>query len=195
MCVMDEIEDGPLFYSGIDPMSAASDLLNTVDLLADPADRLTTVDHLRAFLAGHDYPDNPVTADDLVAVRRLREQVRAVWQAGEPATAVDRLDALLVRHRPVLRVRARPDGVDVSYGDRAAPARALADEILAALAYELESHSLTRLGTCDGDPCRCAFVDRTRNRTRRYCCDICTSRAAAAAYRRRKRESRRQAGT
>jgi len=192
---MNENDDGPLFYSGDDPMSVASDLLNTIDLLADPADRLTTLEHLRTFLRGHGYPDHPVTRDDLTATRRLREQVRAVWQSDELLTAADRLNVLLARHRPALRLRARADGVDVAYGDRSTPTRGLAEEVLAALAHELERHALARLGTCHGDPCRCAFVDRSRNLTRRYCCDICTTRAAAAAYRRRKRETRRQAET
>lgn len=185
---MSDSDDGPLFFTGDDPMSVASDLLNTIDLLADPADRLTAVDHLQAFLAGHGYPTDPVTADDLAATRRLREQLRAVWQAGEVATAADRLNALLGRHRPALRVRVSGADVEVGYGDRAAPARGLIEEILGALAHEIGQHGVSRLGMCDGDPCRCAYVDRTRNRTRRYCCDICTSRAAAAAYRRRRRD-------
>src|SRR5215470_19817846 len=34
-------------------------------------------------------------------------------------------------------------------------------------------------------PWDCVYVDRSRARTRRYCCDQCNDRAAAAAYRRR----------
>jgi predicted RNA-binding Zn ribbon-like protein len=191
---MSEQGDGPLFFTGDDPMSVASDLLNTVDLLADPADRLTAVDHLRAFLRGHGYPGDPVTDADLAAIRKLREQLRAVWQSRDVRTAADRLNALLIRHRPALQLRVRDGEVALTYGDRSSPARGLAEEVLAAVASELAGHGMSRLGTCDGDPCRCTFVDRSRNLTRRYCCDICTSRAAAAAYRRRKRESRRQPG-
>jgi predicted RNA-binding Zn ribbon-like protein len=191
---MSEQDDGPLFFTGNDPMSVASDLLNTIDLLADPADRLTTVEHLRGFLRGHGYPADPVTRGDLAASRKLREQLRAIWQSGDVNTAAERLNALLARHRPALRLRIRANDVEVGYGDRSDPTRALTEEVLGSLAHELARHGMTRLGTCDGDPCRCAFVDRSRNLTRRYCCDICTSRAAAAAYRRRKRESRRQRG-
>ena len=43
-----------------------------------------------------------------------------------------------------------------------------------------------RFGRCAGEPCRCAFVDRSRNRSRRYCCELCADRVAQASYRRRK---------
>jgi predicted RNA-binding Zn ribbon-like protein len=191
---MTEPDGGPFFFTGDDPMSVASDLLNTIDLLADPADRLTTIEHLRAFLRGHDYPADPLTNDDLAAIRKLREQVRAVWQSADLGTAANRLNALLARHRPALRLRVLADEVQLGYGDRSAPAGGLTEEVLGALAHELARHGISRLGTCDGDPCRCTYVDRSRNLTRRYCCDICTSRAAAAAYRRRKRERRQQLG-
>ena len=45
-----------------------------------------------------------------------------------------------------------------------------------------------RFGRCAGAPCRCAFVDRSRNRTRRYCCSLCADRVAQAQYRARKKE-------
>src|SRR5690348_7942640 len=125
---MDEQGDGPLFFTGDDPMSVASDLLNTIDLLADPADRLTTVSHLREFLDGHGYPSEPLGGDDLAAVRKVREQLRAVWQSDDLDTAGDRLNALLARHRPALRLRPAHGNLEVGYGDRSDPARALMEE-------------------------------------------------------------------
>ena len=48
--------------------------------------------------------------------------------------------------------------------------------------------SAGRFGRCAGTPCRCAFVDRSRNRTRRYCCStLCADRVAQAHYRARKK--------
>jgi predicted RNA-binding Zn ribbon-like protein len=187
---MTDTDDGPLFYTGDHPVSVASDLLNTVDLLAAPADRLTTVEHLEQLLSAHAYPTEPLTADDLELVRRTREQVRAVWQSADLAQAADRLDTLLVRLRPHPRVTERDGRVVMTFGDRSRPARAMVDEILAGLGAELVAHGVARLGTCAGDPCRCVFLDRSRNRSRRYCCEICTNRAAAAAYRRRARTTR-----
>lgn len=193
--VMSKLTDGPIFFTGNDPLSLGSDLLNTVDFLATPADRLTTVAHLRAFLSGHEWPDRPVDEADLETARKFREQLRAVWQAEDTTAAADRLNRLLARHRPVAQLRADADVLHVTYGDRAAPATALVQEVLAALVTELAEHGVARLGSCAGDPCRCAFLDRSRNRNRRYCCDICTTRAAAAAYRRRQRAARRSGQT
>jgi predicted RNA-binding Zn ribbon-like protein len=188
---MGEQPEGPLFFTGDDPMSVAADLLNTIDLLATPADRLTELRHLRMFLDGHSYPARPVRAGDLETVSRLREQLRAVWQADDLALAADRLNVLLSRHRPVPRLRLGPEGPALEFGDRTTPVRTLLDDVLGALLQELAAHGTARLGTCVGDPCRCVFLDRSRNRARRYCCEICTNRAAAAAFRRRGREARR----
>jgi predicted RNA-binding Zn ribbon-like protein len=43
-----------------------------------------------------------------------------------------------------------------------------------------------RFGTCAGEPCRCAYVDRTRAGRQRFCCQLCNDRVAAAAYRSRR---------
>src|SRR3954451_18533313 len=145
---MADNDDGPLFYTGDDPVSVASDLLNTVDLLAAPSDRLTTTAHLEQLLDAHGYPTSPLADDDLELVRRVREQVRAVWQSPEPVQAAERLAALLARHRPHPRVASSGGGVVMTYGDRSRPARALVDEILAGLGAELVGHGVERLGTC-----------------------------------------------
>jgi predicted RNA-binding Zn ribbon-like protein len=63
---------------------------------------------------------------------------------------------------------------------------ALRARLLAALATHVIRHGAARLGTCQAAPCNCVYVDRSRARTRRYCCDQCNDRAAAAAYRSRK---------
>src|SRR5436190_177164 len=44
-----------------------------------------------------------------------------------------------------------------------------------------------RFGRCDASPCRCAYVDRSKNRTRRYCSGLCADRVAQAQYRARKK--------
>jgi predicted RNA-binding Zn ribbon-like protein len=188
---MGVLADGPIFFTGNDAMSVAVDLLNTVDLLATPADRLTTVEHLRAFLVGHERRADDIGPDAVELARRVREQLRAVWQAGDVATAVDRLNSLLARQRPHPRLECVEGAAVLASGDPRAPSRAAVEEVVAAVTAELVGHGTARLGTCAGDPCRCVFLDRSRNRSRRYCCEICTNREAAAAYRRRARAGRR----
>jgi predicted RNA-binding Zn ribbon-like protein len=66
------------------------------------------------------------------------------------------------------------------------PGGDLPARLLAAVAEHIGRSGVARLGVCASDPCRCAFVDRTRAGTRRYCCTVCNDRAAARAYRRRR---------
>ena len=44
-----------------------------------------------------------------------------------------------------------------------------------------------RFGICAGAPCCCVFVDRSKNRTRRFCCSLCADRVAQSLYRARRR--------
>jgi predicted RNA-binding Zn ribbon-like protein len=44
-----------------------------------------------------------------------------------------------------------------------------------------------RFGTCAGAPCCCVFVDRSKNRSRRFCSELCADRVAQALYRERRR--------
>ena len=83
-------------------------------------------------------------------------------------------------------VQLRPEGLG---RDRPRPAGDLPARLLVAVATHVAEHGVARLGICASDPCRCAYVDRTRGRTRRYCCTLCNDRAAARAYRRRKGET------
>jgi predicted RNA-binding Zn ribbon-like protein len=66
---------------------------------------------------------------------------------------------------------------------------ALTARLAGALATHIASHGLRRLGICSAAPCTCVFVDHTRPRTRKYCCDQCNDGAATAAYYQRKRAS------
>ena len=81
-----------------------------------------------------------------------------------------------------LRLRSWPDereGLD-----------AVAAYATAGLLEAMRDLGWSRFGRCAGSPCRCAFVDRSRNRSRRYCCSLCADRVAQADYRRRQRKIR-----
>ena len=65
-------------------------LLNSLDLLEDPSDRLTDLTWLGEVLAavGRDDIGGALTAGDLAGLRQLRESLRAVFQAGSPEGSV-----------------------------------------------------------------------------------------------------------
>src|SRR5262249_53330128 len=73
-------------------------LLNSLDLLDDPPDRLTRLSWLFEGPArvGRDDIGAALTAGDLAGLRQLRESLRAVFQAGSPAEAASLLNAMLV---------------------------------------------------------------------------------------------------
>ena len=164
-------------------------LLNSLDLLDDPPDRLTGLDWLREVLAAVGRADigGALTTEDLAGLRQLRESLRAVFQARSPAEAASLLNPMLV-HAPAIPQLVVSDGsLRLQVAPQARGLAALSARLPAALAEHIADRGLGRLGTCAALPCQCAFIDRTRAQTRRFCCTACNDRAAALLYRRRKR--------
>ena len=106
--------------------------------------------------------------EDVPAAKVLRERLREAFDATSEEDAVSTLNAVLVEHADPPRLERTSDGWRFRYG----PAEAAG-----------------RFGRCRAHPCRCVFVDRSRNRSRRYCCELCADRATQAAARRRRAKS------
>jgi predicted RNA-binding Zn ribbon-like protein len=165
-------------------------LVNSMDLLEDPPDRLVDLRWLTgAFTrAGHADLAGELTGRDLRRLRALRDSLRGVFEADDLRTAVARLNPLLEKAKAVHLLVVDPDdGVALQVGVGLRGVAALEARLPAALATYVVEHGTARLGVCGSDPCRCVFVDRTRGNTRRYCCTYCNDRYAARAHRRRKR--------
>jgi predicted RNA-binding Zn ribbon-like protein len=167
-------------------------LVNSHDLLEDPPDRLRDLGWLTQALThvGHPELASALTRSDLPRLRSLRGVLRAAFESPDLQAAAAALNPQLVKARAVflLDVPNRPRGARARFvpaPDRTGYA-ALAARLPAALAAHIAEHGVGRLGVCASDPCRCAFVDRTRAGTRRYCCTVCNDRYAARAYRRRR---------
>jgi predicted RNA-binding Zn ribbon-like protein len=157
-------------------------LLNSVDLLEDPPDRMADdLGWWRRALArnGLDELAAAQRDADLPMLQALRDTLRSVFEADDDDRARSVLNAALLQAGAVVQLRS--DGLGVTGG---LPAR-----LLFAVAGHVAEHGVSRLGICASDPCRCAYVDQTRARTRRYCCTLCNDRAAARAYRRRRGET------
>lgn len=168
-------------------LDLAVELVNTYWVLASPPDRLTEVGAYQRILrdAGEDALAGQLRPDDLAGLRVLRDEIKPVFAAGSAASAVSILDPLL--RDAAIPARLAADGGTVRWdwaaGRRGLPA--LRARLLTALAAHLIRYGTARIGSCQAAPCTCVYVDRSRARTRRYCCDQCNDRAAAAAYRRR----------
>jgi predicted RNA-binding Zn ribbon-like protein len=168
-------------------LDLAVELINTYWVLASPPEGLTDIGVYQRILAdaGEDVLADQLGPDDLSELLALRSQLEPVFAADTISTAVGILNPML-RHDVTAQLAP---GNGTARWDPAAGQEgmtALRTRLLAALAAHLVRHGTARLGTCQAAPCNCVYVDHSRARTRRYCCDQCNDRAAAAAYRRRK---------
>ena len=177
----------PLSEQRGDGIAIGVDLVNSWDELDTPPELLSER-WLRRWLAWHRMYDaaEHVSEADIPRARALRERLAHAFDAPGEEEAVAALNALvsevgtpprLERDNGHWRLRAWPSDESLD----AAVARAALG-----LLEGIRDLGWARFGRCAGEPCRCAFVDRSRNRSRRYCCELCADRVAQAAYRRRK---------
>ncbi|MBB5777700.1 CGNR zinc finger domain-containing protein [Nonomuraea jabiensis] len=127
-------------------------------------------------------------AEDLRAVRAVRERLRAVLSCDPPSRTralaqwADELPLRVVVEdsdgAPRQRLTA-PEGADL--------AERLAVRSVAELLDLAASGDWERLRLCAADPCQDAFVDHSRPGKRQFCSTRCANRAHAAASRARRR--------
>jgi predicted RNA-binding Zn ribbon-like protein len=174
---------------GLPGPELAVDLVNSYDRTLAQPEHLRTPADLDALVRSHGLVLDPASADDLVAVRAVRDELRAPFETSG-ARRAEALNELLASTplRPVLCAEGArtvlrlvvADSVPVAVQVRAAAALAVAE---AAARLGLE-----RLAVCADEPCRDVFFDRSPNRSRRHCSDRCSNRSNVAAYRRRRRK-------
>jgi predicted RNA-binding Zn ribbon-like protein len=171
----------------------AVDLVNTWDELEPDPEVIEDLRDVRTWLTHHGLQQaaERLQAADLERARGLRSRFAEVFDAkseDEAAELLNRLSAeygtapRLERHGKRWRLRTWPDeaqGLDAA----AAFATAGLLEAMRDVGWE-------RFGRCAGSPCRCAFIDRSRNRSRRFCCTLCADRVAQANYRERRKKAR-----
>jgi len=181
--------------SGLHGVPLAIELVNTVDMLNDPPDFLTDVERLRRFLVhvGHEAAAKKLTPADLAATRTVRDRITYAMEARDPSTAVARLD----RMAGTLEIRPRAVATtagswEIRYGP--SPDKGpgfIGPSAVMGLLQLVVDGAWDRIGRCAGAPCCCVFVDRSKNRSRRYCCQLCADRVNQARARRRRGRSRR----
>jgi predicted RNA-binding Zn ribbon-like protein len=175
------------------PVALAVDLVNSHSPVSGRED-LADPDQLASFLEGHQVSwDGRASARDLEQVRQVRARLRKVFEAPDHGTAAGLLNRLLTSSG------ANPQLTDhdgnpwhLHYTPPRTPLGAwLAADAAMALAVVIVEGGFDRLRVCEAERCRDVFVDRSRNRSRRYCSpEICGNRASVAAYRARQRAAR-----
>lgn len=146
-----------------------------------------------ALVAAHDawfadgVPRTLGPADRRVLARLARE-VRAVAGAGSDREAGDALNRMLEHAVPVPRVTDHDGVLHVHYSADDTPlVRQLAATVAMAITSLVCRDGRERLGICAAADCADVFVDTSRNRSRRYCSETCSSRTTVSAYRARRR--------
>src|SRR5688500_5859555 len=157
---------------------------------AEPVERLTSVEHLRDWLAGVGLDvETAPTEDDLIRVRSLREHLDALFRsalagARPPADAVAEINSVVACGVPRLSAtRAR-----FRLASPASAGRAL-DPVMALIATDairiLVGGDRRDLRVCAADDCRMLYLAHGR-RARRWCSSArCGNRSRVAAHRAR----------
>lgn len=174
------------FQKPDDPVALAVDLANTWDTLEPDPELLRDVPALNRFLARQGYGRARVTRTrDLAQVRAVRDSLRAAFSAESEERAVRELNRISSRSR------AKPQLVSDGGRWRVKWEGPIADSLASTAAMSLleaiRDDGWERFGICAGAPCCCVFVDRSKNRTRRFCSSLCADRVAQSLYRARRR--------
>ncbi|MEU9361542.1 CGNR zinc finger domain-containing protein [Streptomyces sp. NPDC051840] len=170
------------------------DLVNTAPESAG-GDGLADLSALYAFAERHHISGVGALGDkDLRAVHDVRSRFAEIFAAPDARTAAGLVNSLVADAGTTPQLTDH-DGYDwhVHYF---APDASLADHLAAdcgmALAFIVVAGEQERLRRCEAPDCRDAFVDLSRNRSRRYCSSrTCGNRLHVAAYRARRRDAAR----
>lgn len=161
-------------------------------------DTLTSVESVRELCGANHQMARRAADGDVARLRNVRARLRAVFSAaseGDETRAVDLLNALLMEFPTSPQISGHGD-LDTDGRTRwhmhlaehpATVAAGYAATACIGLAFHLTDLGVERLGVCQANPCRRAYLDTSTNRSRRYCSDRCATRANVAAYRARKR--------
>jgi len=171
-------------------MAVAVDLVNTWDELHTEPDLIEGLVDVRTWLEWHGLKTAAARLgeQDVDAVRALRGWLDRIFDAEGEDEAAALLNELAREYgTPPELERARGDWRVRTWPEEGEGLPAVAAYAAAGLQDAFRELGWKRFGRCAGSPCRCAFVDRSRNRTRRYCCSLCADRVAQAQYRARRR--------
>jgi predicted RNA-binding Zn ribbon-like protein len=170
----------------------AVDLVNTDDRTRQ-ADTLATRDQLVDYLDRNRISGVRTGSEsELRGVRRLRTQLRGIFEAAAADrhdTVVSELNQLIAESGALPRL-VEHDGnpVHFHFTPPDAPVHhRLGAEMGVALAIVVRDGGFDRLRICASPDCGKVLVDLSRNRSRRYCDQLCANRQHVAAYRARTR--------
>ena len=176
-----------MFQKDHDPVRVAVDLVNTWDLLEADPELLRDTATLKRFLARRGFgAASRATSRDLAEVRRLRGELRAAFEAADEKAAVRALNGILGGTAAKPQFAADDGAWALRWVGRLPDV--LAAQAAMSLLEAIRDDGWDRFGICAGAPCCCVFVDRSKNRSRRFCSELCADRVAQSLHRARLRQ-------
>lgn len=150
-------------------------LVNSAESCDGRDESLSSPEAFRQMVADRPHLHGQVTHNDVAALRQLRAELTGIFMAlaeGAEATAIDRLNALLIRH-PVQPVLSGHDNQrwHLHLSDGSSVADRYAAGAVFGLATVVTQLGADRLGVCTLASCRSVFIDASTNRSRRYCAE------------------------
>jgi len=180
-----------MFQKAGDPVALAVDLVNSWDELSDDPELLVDAATLKRFLVRRGYDQAVRTSTrELAQARVLRDSLRAAFAAGSEEEAVHALNGILSRSAAKPQLERTTEGRRVRWVGRVVDS--LASNTAMSLLEAIRDDGWERFGICAGAPCCCVFVDRSKNRSRRFCSDLCADRVAQALHRARRPAAQRR---
>jgi predicted RNA-binding Zn ribbon-like protein len=171
-------------------MQAAADLVNT---RGHPSgnEYMGTPEQAKEFLLAHDFSAiTKVTDEDLAELHSVRERLEEVFYAPDERAATRLINELIDRYEVKPYLTDHDGELHLHYTPEDTPVgRRVACNVAMGLAALIADFGFERFGICAADDCGDVFVDMSRNKSRRYCDDGCSSRTNVAAYRARARAS------
>jgi predicted RNA-binding Zn ribbon-like protein len=171
-------------------MTGCVELINTGR--ATTGDTLAELADLHALAARYAFFGLPGTASDLPQILRYRarlDEIVTACERGDEPAAIGQINSLLSKTGASPQIVAhdgRGPHLHVSRPD-APLADRMAAHFAMGLAWLVVAGEASRIRSCAAPDCHDAFVDLSRNRSRRYCDSrTCGNRQHVAAYRARK---------
>lgn len=167
----------------------AENLVNSNDVTLATPEHLQTPADLAAFLKEHAIlPARRPSHADLEGTRRLRTQVRELFEPGTQGDALRALNALLDGARMTLSVVKEKGTPRLKWAvDPSAELLvALRSAVAVNVAQIVTEFGFERLRVCRAAPCIDVFLDISKRGEQRFCGPRCATRMRVAAHRARR---------
>jgi predicted RNA-binding Zn ribbon-like protein len=121
-------------------------------------------------------------------LRNLRTRLRAVFEATSTESAAKTLNEILADMPATPRISTHGNTPHLHFEPLThGPVRWLGATAAMALSIALVEGGIERFGVCDSSGCGDVYVDTSKNRSRRFCSETCSTRESVAAFRKRRR--------